>query len=293
MGIGDIKKRTKAVKNTLQITKAMELIASIKMRAALAACENSRLFTREANLLLNRLAREGKIYRNQLLTNVESDHSLLVVASSDKGLCGSFNTEIFSSAWQFIEVEESENRQVEIIAIGQKAGPVFLKSKKVEIIANFNTLGEDIEYPETTAISKLIIDEFKAGKYAKVAVAYSEFKSVIKQEAKTTTILPIVELDLLGAEELASDQDKKRQYEFEPDPTVVLDMVLPQLVRMRLFQALLENNVSEHAARMVAMKNATDAGKEIVEDLEFTYNRLRQERITTELSEIASGAQAT
>ena len=127
-------------------------------------------------------------------------------------------------------------------------------------------------------------------------MAYSEFISVIRQEAKVKQILPIINREECqegeGSKEGIEGKAGEFVYEFEPSSETVLDTILPQLVRMQLFQTLLESNASEHAARMVAMKNATDAGKEIVEDLEFTYNRLRQEKITSELSEIASGAQA-
>src|SRR3989338_366234 len=162
MGIQDIKKRTKAVKNTLQITKAMELIASIKMRSAISAAETSRNFSDEANILLKKLSEEGKIYHHPLLGNggveTHGNASLLIVASSDKGLCGSFNAEIFRTAWEFIETEQEEKRKLEVVAIGNKASSHFSRSKDLEVIASFNTLGEDIEYLETTPISKLIID---------------------------------------------------------------------------------------------------------------------------------------
>lgn len=300
MGIQDIKKRTKAVKNTLQITKAMELIASIKMRSAIAAVETSRAFSDEVEILLKRLSEEGKIYRHPLLNgntsrDAHAGTSLLVVASSDKGLCGSFNTEIFRAAWEFIYSEQKNGQTVAVVTVGNKAFSHFSRAKDLEIVANFNTLGEDIEYLETTPISKLIIDEFQSGKYAKVAVSYAEFVSVMRQEATVKQILPVKQNkgEEDGIEEKGMIEEKKGNiYEFEPNPETVLDVILPQLVRMQLFQTLLESNASEHAARMVAMKNATDAGKEIVDDLEFTYNRLRQEKITSELSEIASGAQA-
>lgn len=291
MNIQEIKQRTKSIKNTLQITKAMELIASIKMRKAIEVAEQSRQYSDRARELLSRLAAEGKSYKHPLLGSPNSKKSILIITSSDKGLCGSHNAEIFRASYRAIEEKKKDNRQVDLIVIGNKARNHFRRISELKIVADFETFGDSIEYLEASPIAQLIIEEFSKGEYTEVNIAFRQFESMIRQNAQVIKILPlsaIRENDSVGA----NGRSPVQRYEFEPEPEKVLDTILPQLVKIMVYQTLLENNASEHAARMVAMKNASDAAGEIIQDLEFTYNRLRQEKITSEISEIASGAEA-
>jgi len=299
MNIQEIKQRTKSVKNTLQITKAMELIASIKMKKAIEVAEKSRKYSDKAAELLSRLADEGKVYKHPLLTKSDKNKSLLIVVSSDKGLCGSHNSEIFKICHQLISDRQQKGKEMELITVGSKARNHFSRIKDLKIIADFGSLGDTIEYLEASPIGQLIIDEFGKGEYSEIDIAYKKFESMIKQTAEIKKVLPLDAIRRQKTEDRGQNVDPSSVlrplssgYQFEPEPEKVLDMVLPQLVKMMVFQSMLESNASEHAARMVAMKNATDAGKEIVQDLEFTYNRLRQEKITSEIAEIASGAEA-
>ncbi|HLB32092.1 MAG TPA: F0F1 ATP synthase subunit gamma, partial [Patescibacteria group bacterium] len=148
MNIQEIKQRTKSIKNTLQITKAMELIASIKMRKAIEVAEASREYFNRARQLLSRLAAEGKSYKHQLLANPNSNKSLLIIASSDKGLCGSHNTEIFRASYKAIEEKKKDNQEFDLIVIGNKARNHFHRIKELKIIADFETFGDSIEYLE-------------------------------------------------------------------------------------------------------------------------------------------------
>ncbi|KKQ89417.1 MAG: ATP synthase gamma chain [Berkelbacteria bacterium GW2011_GWA2_38_9] len=290
MNIQEIKQRTKSIKNTLQITKAMELIASIKMRKAIEVAQTSREYSDRARALLSRLAAEGKSYKHPLLASPNSKKSLLIIASSDKGLCGSHNTEIFRASYKAIEEKKKGNQEVDLIVIGNKARNHFRRIKELKIIADFETFGDSIEYLEASPIAQLIIEEFSKGEYSEVNIVFRQFESMIRQNAQVIKILPLsaIRETQVGA----NGRSPVHRYEFEPEPEKVLDSVLPQLVKVMVYQTLLENNASEHAARMVAMKNASDAAGEIIQDLEFTFNRLRQERITSEISEIASGAEA-
>lgn len=293
MNLQEIKQRTKSIKNTLQITKAMELVASIKMKKAILVAEQSRRYSDGANELLAKLATEGKNYQHPLLKHPDSKKSLILIASSDKGLCGSHNAEIFRESFKVIGEKKDNKNQVDLMTIGNKAKNQFGRIEDLKIIADFETLGSNIEYLEASPIAQLVIDEFSKGEYAEVMMIYRQFKSIISQSVKAMKILPLVEADYnrpgQHKEEVGSQKSEvSSKYEFEPEPEKVLDMILPQLVTIIIYQTLLENNASEHAARMVAMKNASDAAGEIIEDLEFTFNRLRQEKITSEIAEIAS-----
>ena len=205
-------------------------------------------------------------------------------------MCGSHNTEIFRASYKAIEEKKKGNQEVDLIVIGNKARNHFRRIKELKIIADFETFGDSIEYLEASPIAQLIIEEFSKGEYSEVNIVFRQFESMIRQNAQVIKILPLsaIRETQVGA----NGRSPVHRYEFEPEPEKVLDSVLPQLVKVMVYQTLLENNASEHAARMVAMKNASDAAGEIIQDLEFTFNRLRQERITSEISEIASGAEA-
>lgn len=288
MNLQEIKQRTKSIKNTLQITKAMELVASIKMKKAILVAEQSRRYSNTANELLTKLVAEEKSYKHPLLNHPDAKKSLLLIASSDKGLCGSHNAEIFRESFRVIGEKKDNKNQVDLITIGNKAKNQFGRIQDLKIIADFETFGSSIEYLEASPIAQLVIEEFSQGEYTEATIIYRQFESMISQNIKVMRILPLV-----GSYCNTPVQQKiSSRYEFEPEPEKVLDMILPQLVKIIIYQALLENNASEHAARMVAMKNASDAAGEIIEDLEFTFNRLRQEKITSEIAEIASGAEA-
>ncbi|EKD22830.1 MAG: hypothetical protein ACD_83C00253G0001, partial [uncultured bacterium] len=213
MNIQEIKQRTKSIKNTLQITKAMELIASIKMRKAIEVAQTSREYSDRARALLSRLAAEGKSYKHPLLASPNSKKSLLIIASSDKGLCGSHNTEIFRASYKAIEEKKKGNQEVDLIVIGNKARNHFRRIKELKIIADFETFGDSIEYLEASPIAQLIIEEFSKGEYSEVNIVFRQFESMIRQNAQVIKILPLsaIRETQVGA----NGRSPVHRYEFE------------------------------------------------------------------------------
>ncbi|HEY5704473.1 MAG TPA: ATP synthase F1 subunit gamma [Terrimicrobiaceae bacterium] len=278
----DIRRRIKSVKNTAQITKAMQMVAASKMRKAQEAALNGRpyaiLLNRVLVSLRNRL--EEKVHR--LLEKREVKSELVVLLSTDKGLCGGLNTNLFREAANF------DTTTTKFISVGRK-GTVFLARTKRNVIADF-PLKEHPTFLETKVISKFLIERFLSGDVDKVTILFPRFVNTLTQKPTVLTLLPITSLEEAGVEvpseppipELGGD------IIFEPSPENILNNLLPYYIHYELFQMLLGTRASEHSARMVAMKSATDNAKDIVKDLTLEYNKARQASITKELLEIST-----
>lgn len=291
-----IKRRIKSVANTKKITKAMELVAASKMRRAVNSVLATRPFSQLSWSTIHAVSKAvGESISHPLLEkNEEADKTLVIVFSSDRGLAGAFNANIARTAMKAIKEIDGT---VEAVSVGKRAGMV-LQREKIPVIASFEGLTNKPQYEDTLPISSLVLEEYKKKTYKNVLVVYMDFISAITQKPQVMELLPLGTEDT--AEGLGDADERKedikivdaKEYVFEPNPEKVLDRILPGLVETMIYQALLETAASEHSARMMAMRNATDAATDMLSDLTFTYNQIRQAGITQEIAEISSGAAA-
>jgi len=311
-----IKRRIKSVGNTKKITKAMEMVAAAKMRKATDAALSTRTYATLAWDLLVKLSK-GQKEKLPLLKVRQVKKLLVVLVTSNRGLCGSFNSNIIrKTAAQLAdpknisrqrvengEIEPSTEIEIDVIGVGKK-GANFAKKQGYNLIASYSDFSDTPKLADIMPISQMIISEYEAGNYDKVVVAYTDYKSAIVQVAKLRQVLPVSENDLekmiselgkdINNEMLAgrSDSEAPDDYLFEPNTTEVLKIILPRLVETQVYQALLESSASEHSARMIAMRNASDAAEDMIKELNLTFNKARQAGITQEIAEIAGGAAA-
>ncbi|MCG2700774.1 ATP synthase F1 subunit gamma [Candidatus Parcubacteria bacterium] len=314
----DIQNRIKSISNTKKITKAMEMVAASKMRRAIEAVLKTRTYANLSwNIVLN-LSQAGNSNGDQalhpLLAKREKIKKVgIVLITSNRGLCGGFNTAIVNKAHKSVEKHKELGKEnSEFIIIGKK-GAIVKKHYNYDIAAEFSK--EDIisEVKEVLPIAKIVLDDYLSGKYDKIMVAYTDYVSASKQIPRVKQLLPIdistqdEYLGIVGEDtrvgidkEFIDKKKEKRlqadknkyEYSFEPNPKEVLDEMLPRLIEVQLFQALLESNASEHSARMSAMHQATDAAKDMADELTLFYNKARQASITAEIAEISAGANA-
>lgn len=285
-----IKTRIKSVSNTRKITRAMEMVAAAKMRKAVESSVAGRAYARHALGLLSGLARERAL-RHPLLKGKESGKELAVVIAANRGLCGGYNSNIAKAAVKYIESAGKD--KVSLIIVGRKAEVVARRTGS-ETIASFVDFSDNLSVDDISPLSKLVIEEFASGKYSKVTLVFAEFVSGIKHEAKAVPLLPVTEENLKGIAGREEEMEGKARPSmlFEPGEERVLDLVLPRLVKAQIYQALLEAGASEHSARMITMKNASDNAENMIKDLMIYYNQARQAGITQEIAEISGGAEA-
>ena len=292
----DIFRRIKSVKNTHQITRAMELVAATKMRKAQESALASRTYANLAWDLIKRLSAKADPRIHKLLhQSSEIKKVAIALITSNRGLIGAFNNNIISEAVKFAKQFDD----VYFITLGKK-GRDSAKKLGYEIVAEFEKQDNVSSVSEIAPLSKLLINDFIEGKYDKVVLVYMDFVSILKQEPHVRELLPLTaeQDETLGkvgqkqnneAYEAESALGGDWEYKFEPTPDEVLETLLPRLVEMQIYQAVLETNASEHSARMVAMKNASEAANDLIDELNLEYNQLRQANITKEISEIVGG----
>ena len=278
----DIRRRIRSVKNTAQITKAMQMVAASKMRKAQEAALNGRPYAILLNRVLVSLRNRVDQNLHPLLEKRDVKSELVVLLSTDKGLCGGLNTNLFREATSF------DTQKTKFVSVGRK-GTQFLARTKRNMIADF-PLKERPTFLETKAISKFLIERFLSGDADKVTVLFPRFVNTLTQKPTVLPLLPITSLEeagLTGASE-APIPEAAGDIIFEPSPEKILAEIVPYYVHFELYQMLLGTRASEHSARMVAMKSATDNAKDIVKDLTLEYNKARQAAITKELLEIST-----
>ena len=296
----DIRRRIKSVKNTAQITKAMQLVAASKMKKAQDQAMAGRPYADLLNDVLVNLKEQTNEEDHPLLKENKGDKELIILISTDKGLCGGLNTNLFRV------VTENSPENVDYVTIGRK-GAQFLARSKKELLADFK-IDDPVPFLESKQISEFATDKFLSGEYARVRVAFTNFVNTMTQEPMIETLLPISPIDLgtekdymkdmgpghvAGQPDLAEDPHAEYGgYIFEPSPAAVLDTTVPQYVNYQLYQMILESRASEHSARMVAMKAATDNANDMIKDLTLDYNKQRQAAITAELLEITTAMRA-
>lgn len=279
----EIKRRIRSIKSMLQVTKAMELISSIKMKKAQDAALKSKTYVFESWRVIVKLSRLPENKDNPLIQKPLEGKILALVIASDRGLAGSYNSEIFKKTIAFIEENGLDN--IDFVTMGRK-GREFIRRLGGNIVADF-PLGQQIRFSFSSPIAYIGWEGFKNGTYAKFVSIHSHFESAAKHNATLLQILPV---DISRAEEVPEENDVEIKY--EPSKEEVLENIIRQSVRALTYQVILESEASEHAARMIAMKNASDAAGDLKEDFEFTFNQIRQQSITAELSEISAGVNA-
>ena len=286
----DIKRRIKSVKNTKKITKAMELVSASKMKRAVASAVSSRPYAHESWALLEALSGSSD-NTYELLSSNGKENTLVVLITSNRGLCGAYNAQIIRKTIQMIK--ESEGTNTDFIAIGKK-GENALRRLGQNIVASFLDLPENATLREVLPIGNLLINEFKAGKYGKVVVAYTDFLNPLVQKPILRQLLPISKEEVREeAEHLGGTHEevpeKILSYTFEPGYDVLMSSLVEKLARSQVYQMLLESSASEQSSRMMAMKNASEAAGEMIDDLTLAFNKARQAAITKEISEISAG----
>ena len=284
----DIRRRIKSIRNTAQITKAMQMVAASKMRKAQNVALAGRPYSTLMNRVLVSLQQRTDSKLHPLLQVREVKKELVVVISTDKGLAGALNTNLLREAANF------DPNKTSYIVVGRKARQ-FLARTRRDMMADFE-LKDAPAFSETKAIAKFCVEKFLSGEVDKVSVLYTHFINTINQKPVVRTLLPISSFELTQAPaEGAAAQDGGDPmigYMFEPTPEGVLDVMLPYYLHYQVFQMILDARASEHSARMVAMKNATDNAKQFIKDLTLEYNKMRQASITTELLEISTAQMA-
>jgi F-type H+-transporting ATPase subunit gamma len=276
----DLRRRIRTVKNTQQITKAMKMVAAAKLRRSQDAVLAARPYAAELRKVVGNLAARVGERGHPLLQQKEEKRILLVVITGDKGLCGSFNTNVVRQAREEIKARG----ELELLLLGRR-GNDFFRRRTTPIRASHTSLFADLTYEASAAIANDITSAFTDGEYDAVYVVYNQFISVMTQELTVERLLP---LETGGSE----DTDTSKDYLFEPSASEILGQVVPGYVATQVHRTLLDSAAAEHAARMTAMEAATKNAGDLIDRLTLTYNRSRQAAITTELIEVVSGAQA-
>ncbi len=283
----DIRRRIKSVKNTAQITKAMQMVAASKMRKAQQAALSGRPYVVLMNSVLGQVSAQAGDFSHPLIEKRTIKKRALIVISSDKGLAGALNSNLLR------EVAKTDPNTTVYIAAGRK-GAQFLSRTKRNLAGEF-TYKDAPQFSEARAISKFAQDLFLKGDVDQVDIAFTNYINTLTQKPETRTLMPIGEIKALDADLQSDNADSKLstssvEYLFEPSASSVLGALLPHYLNYQVYQVLLEAKASEHSARMVAMKNATDNAKQLIKDLTLDYNKIRQASITKELLEITSAA---
>ncbi len=286
----EIKRRIKSVKNTKKITKAMELVAASKMKRAVSSTLASRAYAKYSWEVLESVSQALVENSHPLLTPRDGDRTLVALISSNRGLCGAYNAQIIRAVISMLR--ENPNQKIDFVTIGKK-GDASLRRIGQHIIASFTELPETIHFSDTVPISDLILSSFTNNDYDKIYIAYTDFRSALAQTPTIKQLLPIKKEDIAKEiEEMKADaphRDTKTAYVFEPSYDALITQLVDKIARMQIYQMLLESNASEQSSRMVAMKNASEAAGEMIDDLTLVFNKARQASITQEISEISAG----
>lgn len=293
----DIKRRIRSVTSTKQITKAMELVAASKMRKAIKAVLATRPYSNLAWETVLNLASRTDRSQYVLLQERPVKSEAIVLISSNRGLCGGFNQQIIRLVSDYVTKRKLEQPEValNLIVLGKRGREAVFKLG-YQILAEFEKMDVVTDLSEITPLSYLIINDFSSGKYDRVMMAFTDFVSALKQIPRLRQVLPIGQkIEELGVVKDAGQSAPQPKFEadfseylFEPSPEEVLRVILPRLVEVQIYQAVLESNASEHSARMMAMRNATENADEFINDLTLSFNQARQASITRDLAEISA-----
>ncbi|GAB2503540.1 F0F1 ATP synthase subunit gamma [Arenimonas alkanexedens] len=281
----EIKTKIKSVQNTRKVTRALEMVSASKIRKAQDRMKASRPYARLMRQVIGHIAQANTEYVHPFMAKRDSIKRIgYIVVSTDRGLCGGLNSQMFRRILADMRSWQEKGVEVDLVCIGQKAS-VFFRRLKVNLVGTVTHLGEKPSLDQLVGVIKVMLDGYADRRLDRVFLCYNDFVNTMTQRATQDQLLPLPATDKLDAKH---DWD----YLYEPDPASVLDQVLTRYVESLVYQAVLENLASEHAARMVAMKAASDNANKLIETLQLIYNKARQAAITQEISEIVGGAAA-
>ncbi len=281
----EIKTKIKSVQNTRKVTRALEMVSASKIRKAQDRMKASRPYARAMKQVIGHLAQANSEYQHPFLVErAEIKRVGYVIVSSDRGLAGGLNNNLFRKLLGEIRQWQDKGAEVDMVTIGQKASS-FFRRIKVDLLASVTHLGDRPQLEQLVGVVKVMLDAYASGKVDRVYLVYNDFVNTMTQRAAFDQLLPLPATD---GQITQHDWD----YIYEPDAATVLEHVLTRYVESLVYQAVLENVASEHAARMVAMKSASDNATKLIGDLQLVYNKARQAAITQEISEIVGGAAA-
>jgi len=285
----EIRRRIRSVKNTEQITKAMKMVAAARLRKSEGRTEASRPYTDTLREVMGHLGSVASDVDHPFLDHIapEVPRAILVLLTSDKGLCGSFNSHLITAAERFIAAEGNQGRQVSLVCAGKQGRKWALKTNQ-DILAYYPSFNDKTTFADLKPLMDLLTGEYLGRQAAEVHLLYARFVNVVKNIPTVIRLLPIESLSA-GEED---GGEYRQEYMLEPSPQELLASLLPSYFRAVLFQAAIENFTSENGSRMVAMDNATKAAGEMIDALTLQYNKARQAGITLELLDIVGGAEA-
>lgn len=283
MAVGkEIRNQIGSIKSTQKITSAMEMVAASKMRKAQERMQATRPYAEKMRQVIGHIAKSNKDYRHPFMQEREVKRVGYIVVSSDRGLCGGLNTNAFKLLVREMREWKEKGIETDICAIGQK-GASFFRSYGGNVVAALTHMGDSPSAEKLIGSVKVMLDSFEAGKIDRLFLISNEFVNTMTQSPKSEQLLPLPE---------GSDEDIGRQWDYiyEPDSRPILDGLMPRYIESQVYQGVVENLACEQAARMIAMKSATDNAGSIIDELQLAYNKARQAAITQEISEIVSGA---
>ncbi len=287
----EIKRRIKSIKNTKKITKAMELVAASKMKKAVSATIQSRIYARYSWEVLESLSGMISDSTHPLLTPRTGNKSLVVFITSNRSLCGGYNAQITRKVIAMLK--ENPSDVIEFVTVGKK-GDASMRRLGKNILASFTELPDSVKLRDTLPVARMVTDLYEKGDYDKIYVAYTDFKSALLQIPNVRQLLPVSKESIKQEIEEAKQEAKSLNlkpttYLFEPNYEELMKELVIKIVRMQIYQMILESKASEESSRMVAMKNASEAAGEMIDDLTLVFNKARQAGITQEISEISAG----
>jgi F-type H+-transporting ATPase subunit gamma len=289
----EMRLRIKSVKNISQVTRALEAVSAAKVRKAVQALTATRSYATKAwQVLTHIVSQPGTVNLHPLLTpRTNPQNALVIVMTADRGLAGAYNTNVIRYVLQRFD---KYHLPVKYITVGRKGRDLLLRMRK-PVLADFSNLPSAPKFSTVSSIGRLVVDDFIIGDVDEVFLVYTDFVSMARQITNVKRLLP---LEIGSSQEhLVEDFGEHptgpaAAYEFEPDQKEILDEMIPRFTALQIYQAVLESQASEHAARMVAMRNATDNAKELVSALQLAYNKVRQQAITNDILDIVGGAEA-
>jgi F-type H+-transporting ATPase subunit gamma len=284
-GAKEIRSKISSIKNTQKITKAMQMVAASKMRKAQDRMRAARPYAEKIREVIGHLRHANPDYKHPYLIERTVKSTGMIVISTDRGLCGSLNVNVLKSALAAIRQAQGRGEQVRIVVIGTKA-LTFFRRIGVDISASATQLGDKPQVAALIGSIKVMLDDFRAGRIDRLLLIHNEFVNTMSQKAAVAQLLPVVETGTGGGPQARWD------YIYEPSAAEILDGILTRYVESQVYQGAVENVACEMAARMVAMKSASDNAGKFIGELQLIYNKARQAAITTELSEIVGGAAA-
>lgn len=289
----EVRERIKSVQSTQQITKAMKMVSASKLRRATMAITELRPYANRLDRMMKNIVSnlDGDI-NSPFVKEREVKKAAIVVITSNRGLCGAFNTNIIKEAIIKIEGEYSALRashNLTLIFVGKKGYDVLKKRyADLNLVSDYVDLFSDLSFDNVSQVSQMLMDNFSTGEFDRIDVCYGQFRNAALQEPKAVQFLPVAKLEV----EVGSSSKSKADYIFEPSKEVLLNELIPSILQTNFQKFVLDNHASEHGARMTAMDNATTNAEELMKALKVNYNKARQEAITKELSEIVGGAAA-